>query len=273
MANCKQFFLDLKLKNLTIKNLSLNKSNTTNFPNSINFSFGLQFILKQKPHYKLTKFSLIIYHVFIKDTLEQLESIRHRTTANAQMLTATINALLERLKNVWDNVEPHYVKLQDWSNIYWTSGWVAGMVIVWILLFLIMSYSCYLCDANIKAGVILFVAVVIICLSSICITLYGVLSLAIGGNAEIFLCQPMYDSDWNDGSPSSGITSIISTDIKWKITNKDNNAYDVLGKLFDKPGYVYKHEPQTGIIGELLRPDGVNHSIVNVSLATALRYV
>lgn len=176
------------------------------------------------------------------------------------MLTATINALLERLKNVWDNVEPHYVKLQDWSNIYWTSGWVAGMVIVWILLFLIMSYSCYLCDANIKAGVILFVAVVIICLSSICITLYGVLSLAIGGNAEIFLCQPMYDS-------------ALMTDIKWKITNKDNNAYDVLGKLFDKPGYVYKHEPQTGIIGELLRPDGVNHSIVNVSLATALRYV
>ncbi|KAM7343526.1 prominin isoform 2-T2 [Cochliomyia hominivorax] len=211
-------------------------------------------------------------------TLEQLEGIRHRTTANAQMLTVTINALLERLKNVWDNVEPHYVKLQDWSNIYWTSGWVAAMVVVWILLFLLMSYCCFLCNANIKAGVILFVAVIIICLSSICITIYGVVSLAIGGNAEIFLCQPMYDSGHE--MSTSTITTSISTDIKWKMmnginsvnhNNKDNHGYYVLGKLFDKPGYVYEHEPQTGIIGELLRPNGVNHSIVNVSLATALR--
>ncbi|KNC27769.1 hypothetical protein FF38_06963 [Lucilia cuprina] len=209
--------------------------------------------------------------VGLSHTLEQLDSIRHRTTANAQMLTVTINALLERLKNVWPDVEPQYVKLQDWSNVYWTSGWVAGMVIVWILLFLLMSYCCFLCDANIKAGVILFVAVVIICLSSICITVYGVVSLAIGGNAEIFLCQPMYD---DGGSGKATSTTSISTDIKWNMGGKDNNknnAYDVLGKLFDKPGYVYLHEPQTGIIGELLRPDGVNHSIVNVSLATALR--
>lgn len=194
------------------------------------------------------------------------------------MLTATINALLERLKNIWSDVEPQYVKLQDWSNIYWTIGWVAAMAIVWILLFLLMSYCCFLCEANIKAGVVLFVAVIIICLSSICITIYGVISLAIGGNAEIFLCQPMYD-DGGTGRSTAAITTAVSADIKWKmngVSGKDNkniNAYDMLGKLFDKPGYVYLHEPQTGIIGELLRPDGVNHSIVNVSLATALRYV
>ena len=189
------------------------------------------------------------------------------------MLTMTINALLERLKHVWDNVEPHYVKLQDWSNIYWTTGWVAGMVIVWILLFLLMSYCCFLCEANIKAGIVLFVAVIIICLGSICITVYGVFSLAIGGNAEIFLCQPLYDANY-DGKLSTATST--STDFRWNMNNNNNNnnnmGYEILGKLFDKPGYVYLNEPQTGIIGELLRPDGVNHSIVNVSLATALRY-
>lgn len=167
------------------------------------------------------------------------------------MLTVTINALLGRLKNVWDNIEPHYVKLQDWSNIYWTIGWVVAVAIVWILLFLLMSYCCFLCEANIKAGIILFIAVIIIILSSFCITVYGVLSLAIGGNAEIFLCQPLYD----------------------RVGNADSNVqpYDILGKLFDKPGYAYETEPKAGIIGELLRPDGVERAIVNVSLSTAIR--
>uniref|UniRef100_A0A1A9WXI9 Prominin n=1 Tax=Glossina brevipalpis TaxID=37001 RepID=A0A1A9WXI9_9MUSC len=195
-------------------------------------------------------------------TLEQLESIRYRTTANAQMLTATINALLARLQGVWESIYPSYIKLQEWSNVYWTIGWVTALVIIWIVLFMLMSYCCFLCDANVKAGIVLFIAVIIVCISSICITLYGVTSLAIGGNAEVFFCRPLYDNN-------NEINKMV---LSTQPDNNDNHkSYDMLSKLFDKPGYVYAQEPQTSIIGELLRPVGVNHSVVNVSLATTLR--
>lgn len=176
------------------------------------------------------------------DTLEQLASIRHRTTANAQMLTSTINALLQRLQRMWPALEPGYNELKEWANTYWSIGWIAAMVIVWVMLFMLMSYCCFLCESNVKSGVVFFVAVLIICVGSICLTFYGVFSLAIGGNTEVFLCRSLND-----------------------------NNYEMLGKLFDKPGYVYADEPQTGIIGELLRPAGVNRSVVNVNLGTALR--
>ncbi|XP_039956468.1 prominin-2 isoform X1 [Bactrocera neohumeralis] len=203
-------------------------------------------------------------------TLEQLESIRHRTKANAQMLTSTINALLERLQRVWPTLEPSYEELQSWSNSYWTAGWVAALVIGWVLLFGLMSYCCFLCESNVKAGVVLLMSVLIICLGSICITIYGVLTLAIGGNTEVFLCRSMYDA--TTATASVGVTGTAGNWGNNQLADvSDAPSYHLLGKLFDKPGYVYAHEPQTGIIGELLRPEGVNRSIVNVSLATALR--
>ncbi|XP_061400004.1 prominin-1-A [Musca vetustissima] len=210
-------------------------------------------------------------------TLQQLETIRHRTTTNAQMLTSTINVLLGRLEGVWDSVKPQYEKLQDWSNVYWTTGWVAAMAVVWILIFMLMAYCCFLCESNVKAGVLLFIAVVIICLSCIGLTIYGVLSLAIGGNAEVFLCKPLYDAGVSvvNRMDTTGNMMMIPYDYNSNSNNinnmNSNNAYDMLGKLFDKPGYVYEHEPEVGIIGELLRPDGVNRPIVNVSLSSAIR--
>ncbi|KAH8339873.1 hypothetical protein KR067_001136 [Drosophila pandora] len=175
-------------------------------------------------------------------TLEQLATIRHRTTANAQQLTSTINVLLKRLEGTWPSMQPAYNELKEWADAYWSVGWIAGMVIVWVMLFMLMSYCCFLCESNAKSGVVFFIAVMIICLASICLTVYGVFSLAIGGNAEVFVCRSLYDQD-----------------------------YDMLGKLLDKPGYAYAREPQTGIIGELLRPEGVNRSVVNVGLGQALR--
>ncbi|KAH8401114.1 hypothetical protein KR009_003137 [Drosophila setifemur] len=175
-------------------------------------------------------------------TLEQLASIRHRTTANAQQLTSTVNGLLKRLEGTWPSMQPAYNELKEWADAYWSVGWIAGMVIVWVILFLLMSYCCFLCEANTKSGVVFFVAVLLTCLASICLTIYGVFSLAVGGNAEVFVCRSLFDQD-----------------------------YDTLGKLLDKPGYAYAREPQTGIIGELLRPEGVNRSVVNVGLGQALR--
>ncbi|XP_034653240.1 uncharacterized protein LOC117891744 isoform X3 [Drosophila subobscura] len=175
-------------------------------------------------------------------TLEQLSSIRHRTTANAQQLTSAINVVLKRLEGTWPSMQPAYNELKEWADMYWSMGWIAAMVIIWVMLFMLMSYCCFLCESNTKSGVVFFVAVLIICLASIALTFYGIFSLAVGGNTEVFLCRSLYDKD-----------------------------YDMLGKLFDKPGYVYAREPQTGIIGELLRPAGVNRSVVNVSLGSALR--
>ncbi|XP_039228549.1 uncharacterized protein LOC6532036 isoform X2 [Drosophila yakuba] len=175
-------------------------------------------------------------------TLEQLASIRHRTTVNAQQLTSTVNGLLQRLEGTWSSLQPAYNELKEWADAYWSVGWIAGTVIVWVMLFMLMSYCCFLCESNAKSGVVFFIAVLLICLASICLTIFGVFSLAVGGNAEVFVCRSLYDEDYN-----------------------------MLGKLLDKPGYAYAREPQTGIIGELLRPVGVNRSVVNVGLGQALR--
>ncbi|XP_043646290.1 uncharacterized protein LOC122615317 isoform X2 [Drosophila teissieri] len=175
-------------------------------------------------------------------TLEQLASIRHRTTVNAQQLTSTVNGLLQRLEGTWSSLQPAYNELKEWADAYWSVGWIAGTVIVWVMLFMLMSYCCFLCESNAKSGVVFFIAVLLICLASIGLTIFGVFSLAVGGNAEVFVCRSLYDED-----------------------------YSMLGKLLDKPGYAYAREPQTGIIGELLRPVGVNRSVVNVGLGQALR--
>ncbi|XP_039480604.1 uncharacterized protein LOC120444743 isoform X3 [Drosophila santomea] len=175
-------------------------------------------------------------------TLEQLASIRHRTTVNAQQLTSTVNGLLQRLEGTWSSLQPAYNELKEWADAYWSVGWIAGTVIVWVMLFMLMSYCCFLCESNAKSGVVFFIAVLLICLASICLTIFGVFSLAVGGNAEVFVCRSLYDEDYN-----------------------------MLGKLLDKPGYAYAREPETGIIGELLRPVGVNRSVVNVGLGQALR--
>ncbi|XP_037713639.1 uncharacterized protein LOC119549561 isoform X1 [Drosophila subpulchrella] len=175
-------------------------------------------------------------------TLEQLATIRLRTTANAQQLTSAISGLLQRLEGTWSSMQPAYNELKEWADAYWSVGWIVGTVIVWVMLFMLMSYCCFLCESNVKSGVVFFIAVMLICLASICLTFYGVFSLAVGGNAEVFVCRSLYDPDYN-----------------------------MLNKLLDKPGYAYAREPQTGIIGELLRPAGVNRSVVNVGLGQALR--
>ncbi|XP_017838884.1 prominin-2 isoform X1 [Drosophila busckii] len=175
-------------------------------------------------------------------TLEQLASIRHRTTANAQLLTSTVNALLERLQSTWPTLEPSYNEMKRWANSYWSVGWIAGLLIVWVIIFLLMSYCCFICESNTKSGMVFFIAVLFICLGSIGLSIYAVISLAIGGNSQVFLCRSLY-----------------------------GHNYELLGKLLDKPGYVYAREPQTGIIGELLRPADVRRSVVNVQLGRALR--
>ncbi|XP_017838886.1 uncharacterized protein LOC108597069 isoform X3 [Drosophila busckii] len=174
-------------------------------------------------------------------TLEQLASIRHRTTANAQLLTSTVNALLERLQSTWPTLEPSYNEMKRWANSYWSVGWIAGLLIVWVIIFLLMSYCCFICESNTKSGMVFFIAVLFICLGSIGLSIYAVISLAIGGNSQVFLCRSLY-----------------------------GHNYELLGKLLDKPGYVYAREPQTGIIGELLRPADVRRSVVNVQLGRAL---
>ncbi|EDW33303.1 GL20447 [Drosophila persimilis] len=46
-------------------------------------------------------------------TLEQLSSIRHRTTANAQQLTSAINVVLKRLEGTWPSMQPAYNELKS----------------------------------------------------------------------------------------------------------------------------------------------------------------
>ncbi|XP_033233574.1 uncharacterized protein prom isoform X5 [Drosophila pseudoobscura] len=143
-------------------------------------------------------------------TLEQLSSIRHRTTANAQQLTSAINVVLKRLEGTWPSMQPAYNELKEWADMYWSMGWIAAMVIVWVVVFMLMSYCCFLCESNTKSGVVFFVAVMIICLASIALTFYGVFSLAVGGNAEVFLCRSLYDKDYD--MMDSGRGHIITHD-------------------------------------------------------------
>ena len=183
------------------------------------------------------------------------------------MLTSTINAMLARLAATWDGIQPAYEQLLEWSRLHANLGWLAALVIVWILAFMLMSYCCFKCEANTKAGILLFMAVIVVCLASACLALYGILTLAIGGNTSVFLCSALYDGGLEDVDDGSSNRKVFAGNYNHNYLEE----FEMFSKLFDKPGYVYATETQTGIIGELLRPAGVNRSIVNVTLREALR--
>ncbi|XP_037918454.1 prominin-1-A isoform X2 [Hermetia illucens] len=180
-------------------------------------------------------------------TIEQLELIKSRTTTMSQMLTHTITSLLDQLTGTWESIEPIYNVALHVSAFLWGLSWTTSIGIAFILFFMFASLTCNLCNSNVKAAVLLVTCVCLICLASFFVLLFAFFSLTIGGNGEVIICRTLYGYGDVDGE-----------------------QYDTLGKLFDRPGYFYEHEPKDGILGELLRPPGSNVSIVNVSLASAI---
>ncbi|XP_055390329.1 prominin-like protein isoform X2 [Condylostylus longicornis] len=177
------------------------------------------------------------------ETLDQLKNIKYKTTANAHLLTRTIVSLLDELTGTWESIEPHYKDLQSWEDKFWKMTWAIALLIVWILVFMSLTFCCFLCESRVKAAVIMVTCVIIICVGSFLLMIFGVITMAVGGNTEIFLCQPLFD---------------------------ERNEYEFLGKLFDKPGYVYETEKKHGIIADLLKPKENNKTFVNVKLTTAI---
>lgn len=105
-----------------------------------------------------------------------------------------------------------------------------------------LSYGC--CQAETRAGATFIVGAVFISIATILVSSIGVFAFVLGSHAQVIICRPLYDSP----------------------------KYDVIEKLFDKPGYMFTIAPESGIIDHILSVPNVTTSPINTRLSSAIQH-
>lgn len=216
-----------------------------------------------------------------QDTRQQLDHLRPQTSINTEMLSAVLTAVQQRL-SVTDNpfrqlmslfVDPA-MSLMPKIDLYRILGHLCVITLTGIVGFLLVSFCILTLASSTHFRVAehsVSIAVVLMSLASIAITGYGLLSLAVGGQAHVFLCRHSHSSGPSSSTPKDIQYNHYSPDVAVGNNSYDNKQPDgfrlpeIVGHLFD--------QPPSGIIANLLRPPDVNYSLVNVSLTSALRYL
>lgn len=165
--------------------------------------------------------------------------------------TALVNstaALLDTIDQTWTLAMPLLDNLEDIGRTVWSFALSITIVTLLITLILMASltYGCVRADANHtnKAAANPFiVGAVAMSIGSIALALFSVFGMLLGGHGEVFVCRSLYDQP----------------------------DFVVLGKLFDRPGWVMATNGSTanGLIGRLLAQNGSQPN--NASLTEVLR--
>lgn len=158
-----------------------------------------------------------------------------------QMLVNSTTVLLESIDHTYSFAEPLLENLEDIGHTVWTLTLSISIVTLLITLILMgsLSYSCCLSDN--KCGNTLIVGAVAMSIGSIALALFSVFGMLLGGHGEVFVCRSLYD----------------------------HPDYVVLGKLFDRPGLMYRNGSGNGLIGGLLAQSGSHPN--NATLTDVLR--
>lgn len=158
-----------------------------------------------------------------------------------QALIKSTTALLESIDQTWSFAMPLLENLEDIGQTVWTITLSISVVTLLITLILMGSLSYGCCQSENKAGNTFIVSAVAMSIASITLALFSVFGMLLGGHGEVFVCRSLYD----------------------------HPDYVVLGKLFDRPGLMYKNGSASGLIGGLLAQNG-SHSN-NATLTGVLR--
>lgn len=157
------------------------------------------------------------------------------------VLVNSTAALLESIDQTWSFAMPLLDNLEDIGRTVWTITLSISIVTLLITLILTGSLSYGCCQSDGKAGNTFIVGAVAMSIGSIALALFGVFGLLLGGHGEVFVCRSLYDRP----------------------------DYVVLGKLFDRPGLMFKNGSANGLIGGLLAQNGSQPN--NATLTGVLR--
>lgn len=178
-----------------------------------------------------------------EDILKELTLMRNGVNEVLNRLSSVVKNLLSKIEKLWENI----LHLLDDLIEAGYSSWLITLVVcsstLVVTLFLLIPLSCTCFHIDNLASVMFVMAACLLSLFSIFLGIFTTVQLLIGGHAEVFLCRALFESP----------------------------EFTVIGKLFDNPGIIYSNPPPNGIFAELLLPSEQNaKKFTNTSLSSAL---
>lgn len=178
------------------------------------------------------------------ETIEtSLGEIQNAVNAATFNLAEIVDSMVKKVDMERENVQPLMRRLQNTGNLLWSISLSTAVAVLCISLLLSVGLLLGIIHAEGAAKVTFIIGASLIAVGSFGLAAFTILILLIGSHSEVFLCRPLYDAP----------------------------NYQVLTKLFDRPGWVYENETINGIINDYLHTIHVDESKrLNISLATAI---
>lgn len=174
-----------------------------------------------------------------KSLLDIQDSVRLAT----HNLGLTMENLIKKVDNERENIKPLMQRLQDVGDLLWSVSLATTLTVLCISLLLSVGLLLGIIHAEGSAKITFILGAVLIAFGSFGLAAFTIVILLAASHGEMFLCRPLYDSP----------------------------NYQVFGKLFDRPGWVYENETVHGIVNDFLHTPDVNESkYFDITLASAI---
>lgn len=169
--------------------------------------------------------------------------MRKRVLDATDNLNLVKKNILERIDIAWEYILPLFNQFRDTSKLLWFFCMSTSIGTLIVSLVLMGGLLLGMIHEERAAKNTFIIGASIIGVASIALATFTIVIMLLAGHGEVFLCRPLYDAP----------------------------NYQVLGKLFDKPGLVYENETTDGIIDDLLQLSDVSSTItINATLASAI---
>lgn len=169
--------------------------------------------------------------------------MKDRVYSATEKLTMVKQNILDRVDNAWEYVSPLFNGFKETSRLLWLFGISTSVGTLITSLILTAGLLLGMIHEERAAKNAFIIGASIIGMASLALVIFTIMIMLLAGHGEVFLCRPLYDSP----------------------------NYQVIGKLFDKPGLVYENKTTDGIIDDLLQLLDASSTItINATLASAI---
>lgn len=169
--------------------------------------------------------------------------MKDKVFSATEKLTMVKQNILDRVDSAWEYISPLFNGFKETSRFLWVLGISTTVGTLIVSLILTGGLLLGMIHQERAAKNTFLVGASIIGVSSIALAIFTVVIMLLAGHGEVFLCRPLCDSP----------------------------NFQVIGKLFDKPGLVYENETTDGIIDDLLQLSDASSTVtINATLASAI---
>lgn len=172
-----------------------------------------------------------------------LSDVRNSTRAAIQRIIDGVTNTIKQVDAEQEDVDSLMQQLLISGESFWFIAVATTIAVLCISLVLSLGLLLGIIHAERAAKSVFICGGVMIAIGSCGLVIFTIGVLLIGSHADMFLCRPMYDAP----------------------------NYNVLEKLFDKPGWFYQNETTNGILNDIFLTANADESnTLNVSLASTL---